>query len=819
MIQTYLKIAWRNLKKNKTYSFINIFGLSCGLASCMLIALYIRHETGYDRYHKYGSDIYQLASTSGQADGGSRNSANTPAPMAPAMKSDFPEVADATHLLNLFADDKTLLQYQGTDGPVSFYETNGFLADSSFFRMFDYQFIEGNQAALDQPNTVVLSETIARKLFGRESAINRVVHISSNTNGAGDYAVTGVFRPATQPSHINGRFFLSIAGGTLEQYLERSPNDFVSNNMFFTYLKLRPGSDPDKLMAKFPAFIDTHAGKDLASRGASRSLFLIPLREIHLSGKVPGNVTPPGNTSYLYVLASIAAFILLIACINFMNLSTARSAKRSAEVGVRKVMGAGRSSLIHQFLGESLLMALIAFLFAIGIVLYLLPLFNQVSGKNIAFSPGKDQLMIAVFLGMALITGILAGSYPAFYLSSFRPVQVLKGKMSGSLAAVSLRRALVVLQFVISVVLIVASIVITSQMKYMQQKDLGFTKEQQLVVPLRSPHAKDMAAALKNELAAVSQVSKVGATMYYPGIFNPSDNLYYRDGQSMKDGIRTRINRVDFDFLPALGVHPVAGRLFSPEFPSDTASCVVVNESLVHDIGFPSPADAVNQQINFDWQGTSYHFRVIGVVRDFHHESLHLPIAPFAFEVMNNKPGTPFNYLLVHTRTSDMQQLLREVQNRWHLLNPDEPFEYSFIDTDFMKNYEAERRLSSLVGYFTIIAIIISCLGLFGLSAFSAEQRTREIGIRKVLGASVTGVTALLSRDFLKLVGIAMLIALPAAWWIMHRWLLDFAYRTGIGWQVFVITVLSVVVITLLTISFQAVKAALANPAKSLRTE
>jgi putative ABC transport system permease protein len=427
--------------------------------------------------------------------------------------------------------------------------------------------------------------------------------------------------------------------------------------------------------------------------------------------------------------------------------------------------------------------------------------------------------MMAVFLVLAVITGILAGSYPAFYLSSFRPVQVLKGKMSGSLAAVSLRRALVVLQFVISVVLIVASIVITAQMRYMQQKDLGFTKEQQLVVPLRSDHAKNIAAALKNDLAAVPQIRKVGATMYYPGIFNPSDNLYYRDGQSMKDGIRTRINRVDFDFLPALGVHIVAGRLFSPDFPSDTASCVVVNESLVHDIGFSSAASAVNQQIHFDWQGISYHFRVIGVVRDFHHESLHLPIAPFAFAVMNNDPGTPFNYLLVHTETADMRRLLGEVENRWHRLNPDEPFEYSFIDTDFMKNYEAERRLSSLVGYFTLIAIIISCLGLFGLSAFSAEQRTREIGIRKVLGASVTGVTALLSRDFLKLVGIAMVIALPAAWWIMHRWLLDFAYRTRIGWEVFAITVLSVIMITFLTISFQAVKAALANPAKSLRTE
>ena len=820
MIRSYFKVAWRNLMKNKIFSFINVFGLSAGLACCMLIALYIYNETTYDNYHKQGDHIYQLGTTFIRKGDKNDNTANTPAPMAQGMKREFPEVMAATHLLGLFADDKTLLQY-GSDNSAtikSFYETNGYLADSNFFRIFDYIFIEGNQTALDKPSSIVLNDEIARKLFGNESAVNKVIHVNSNTHGTHDFTVTGVFKPVNKPSHIDARFFMTVEGGDMADYINRRPNDYATNNMFFSYLQLKPGTDYKQLEKKFPSFIDKYAGKDLQAMGFGKKQFLIPLKSIHLTSLVKNNVTQLGSKTYLYILGSIALFTLLIACINFMNLSTARSSKRSAEVGIRKVMGAERGELIKQFLGESLLMSLLAFVLAMLLMYFLLPLFSQVSGKAINFSFMQNAGMLAGFFVLAIITGFIAGSYPAFYLSSFMPVKVLKGRITNSLAAVFLRKGLVVFQFVISVILIIASVVIASQMKYIKNKNLGFAKDQQLVIPLRSVNAKNIIQPLKDALKTNPKVIAAGACMYYPGVFNPSDNLFYRDGQTMNDGKRTRVNYVDYDFLKTLGVQTVAGRVFSKEFPTDTSFKVVVNERLVEELGFPSAEKTVGQDVKFDWQGKTYRFQVVGVLKDFNFEDLKQPVTPFAFEVVESKEP-PFNYLLVHTNTSDMKSLLASVEKEWKQLNPNEPFEYSFLDTDFMKNYEAENRLAALVGYFTVIAILISCLGLFGLATFSAEQRIKEIGVRKVLGASEMNVVTLLSKDFLKLVVIAAVIASPVAWFVMQKWLQGFAYRTSIGWQVFAITILSAVLIALITISFQAIKAAIANPVKSLRTE
>lgn len=820
MIKTYFKIAWRNLMKNKIFSFINVFGLSAGLASCMLIALYIHHETTYDHYHKAVNDIYQVGTTFIKTGEKGDNRSNTPHPVAEAMKREFPEVIAATHLLGLFADDKTLVQYNENNSSEvkSFYETKGYLTDSSFFSIFDYQFIEGNPAvALSTPNSIVLEEEIAKKIFGAAPAVNKVLHINSSTNGSYDYKVTGVFKTASNPSHIDARFFMSIAGGDMEKYINQRPNDFASNNMFFTYLKLKPGADYQKLEKKFPAFVEKFARKDLQAMGFDKKQFLIPLKDLHLSTLVNDNVSPQGSRTYLYILASIALFTLLIACINFMNLSTARSSKRSAEVGIRKVLGAEKKYLVSQFLGESVFMSMLAFILGMGLMYLMLPYFNMASGRNISFSIGQNWMLVLLFLAMAIITGFIAGSYPAFYLSSFIPVKVLKGRISNSLAAVSLRKGLVVFQFVISVVLIIASVVIASQMDYMRNKDLGFAKDQQVVIPLRSTTAKKIMQPLKDVLKGNSQVISAGASLYYPGIFNPSDNLFYKDGQSMHEGKRTRSNWIDFDFLKTLDVKLLAGRLFSRDFPTDTSYKLVVNEKTIKEVGFESAEKAVGQNLNFDWQGKAYHFQIVGVVKDFNFESLREPVTPFGFQIGNDPAG--FNYLVVHTKPNAVSSVLQTAQNEWRRLNPTEPFEYSFLDADFMKNYEAETRLSALVQYFTLIAIIISCLGLFGLATFSAEQRTKEIGIRKVLGASVTGVVTLLSKDFLKLVALAVVIASPLAWYVMNKWLQNFQYKTSIGFSVFAITTVVAMLIALITISFQAIRAALSNPVKSLRTE
>ncbi|MGZ5133751.1 MAG: ABC transporter permease [Flavitalea sp.] len=816
MLKNYLKVAWRNVMKNKTFSFINVFGLSIGLTCCLLIAIYLHNELSYDSYHKNITQLYQLGTTFVK-NGKDDRTANTPAPMAKAMQLEFPEIIETTRLLATFSEDKTLLQYTPPGSELkSLYESRGFLADSTFFRMFSYDFKEGDPAtALLQPNTVVLSTEIASKIFGNQPALNKVIHISSATNGEYDFRVTGVFKPNDIPSHIDGRFFMSIPGGRMAEYI-RQRNDLASNNMFNTYFLLAPGTNVKHLESKFPAFIEKHAGKDLKAMGFYKKQFLTPVKDVHLQSDIKMNITPPGSVTYLYILGSIALFTLLIACINFMNLSTARSSKRSAEVGVRKVLGAEKNALIRQFLGESVLMALVALVFAVLITQLLLPLFAQVSGKHFSMPFRQQAILYAGFFALALITGLLAGSYPAFYLSSFQPVKVLKGRFSNSLAAVSLRRSLVVFQFVISVVLIIASVVINNQMKFLQSTDLGFTKEQQIVVPLRSSNAKNLYTSLKNEISRDPQIVSVGASLYYPGIFNPSDMPLYKEGSSMNESKRVFMNWVDESFLQTLDIKAAKGRFFSKSFPADTNARMILNETAIRQLGFGIPEKAIGKFVVFDWQGERYRYEIIGVAKDFHFQDLHVPIEPYGFQ-LNNR--TSYNYMIAHAKAGDISATLRSLESTWHSLNPNEPFDYSFLDHDFHNSYATETRLASIVGYFTIIAILISCLGLFGLATFSAEQRTKEIGVRKVLGASTSGIVTLLSKDFIKLVAVAIVIASPLAWFIMDKWLQDFAYRTEIGWKVFVITSFIALLIAVLTISFQAIRAAISNPVKSLRTE
>ena len=818
MLRNYLKIAWRNLAKNKVFSFINIFGLSVGLTCCILISLYIYHEISYDTYHKNANRIFRLG-TVFIDQGVGEPGANSSAPLGKLIQQEYPEVEASARLLNLFRDDKTLFQVTGNDSKLkSFYETKGFLADSNFFQILTYHFKEGDaKTALLEPNSVVINEEIAQKLFGKESAINKIVWIRSSTNGDTSFRVTGVFSNPPGPSHLDARFFMSFKGGRMNRFANDNPS-LLNNNMFYTYLLLKNSSDGNKLAAKFPGFVQRHLGNELKQMGKERKYFLTPVPDIYLSGIAKNSIIAGGSKTTLFILGSIAILTLLIACINFMNLSTANSAKRAAEVGVRKVLGAQKQSLLRQFLGESLIMAGIALILALIFSFLLLPVFEQVSGKTLIISFEQKIILGGSFFLLALITGLLAGSYPAFYLSSFRPIKVLKGKFSNSLAAISLRKGLVVFQFIISIVLIIASIVIAKQMGYMQQKDLGFQKEQQVVIPLRTSMAKNSVQAFKDEISNNTSISSIGTSMAYPGIFNPQDWLMYRQGQTMNNSKPVYINLVDNSFLQTLGVKVVAGRLFSKEFAADTLTSFVINEEAVKEFGFASPQDAVGKWLAADWDGEQNRFTIVGVVRNFHFKDLHESIEPFAFRFYNDADAG-FNYLIAHSNGVNIKQSLSVLENTWKKLNPNEPFEYSFLDQDFQKNYESESKQASLINYFTIIAIIISCLGLFGLATFTAEQRRKEIGIRKVLGASVSGLVALLSKDFLRLVIIAVIIASPLAWYAMHKWLQNFAYQTSITWQVFALTALIAVVIAFVTISFQAIKAAIVNPVRSIRTE
>jgi putative ABC transport system permease protein len=821
MFTNYIKIAWRNLVKNKVFSFINIFGLSVGLTCCILISLYIYHELNYDKYHDNRDNVFRLG-TIFIDEGVEEAGGNSSAPLGRMFQQEYPEVQASARILNLFRDDKTLLQLQDNDGKFkSIYETKGFLADSNFFQILSYDFKEGDaRTALQQSNSIVINEDIAEKLFGSESAINKLIRVSSSTNGDTSYRITGVFSNPSGPSHLEARFFMSFRGGNMDRFANDNPS-IVNNNMFLTYLLLKNGSDAKKLEQKFPDFVQRHLGERLKQMGKQRNYFLIPLPDIYLSGIAKGGTAgtvATGNKTTLFILGSIAILTLLIACINFMNLSTANSAKRASEVGVRKVLGAQKRSLLRQFLGESLVMAGIALVFALIFTVLLLPIFEQVSGKTLIISSEQKILLGALFVLLALITGLLAGSYPAFYLSSFRPIKVLKGKFTNSFAAISLRKGLVVFQFIISIVLIIASIVIARQMNYLQQQDLGFQKDQQVIIPLRTSTAKNSVQSFKDNIRNSTSISSIGTSMSYPGIFNPQDWLMYPQGKTMDNSKQIYINLVDNSFLQTLGVKPIAGRLFSSEFSADTLSSFVINEKTVKEFGFPSAQDAIGKWLAFDNDGEQIRFTIIGVVKDFNFKDLHEAIEPFAFRYYNDADAG-FNYMIAHSSGGNIKQSLATLESTWKKLNPNEPFEYSFLDQDFQKNYETETRQASLINYFTLIAIIISCLGLFGLATFTAEQRTKEIGIRKVLGASVSGLVMLLSKDFLKLVLIAVVIASPLAFYGMNKWLQNFAYKTPITWQVFLITTLVAMVIAFITISFQAIKAAIINPVKSLRTE
>jgi putative ABC transport system permease protein len=816
MFRNYIKVAWRNLVKNRVFTFINVFGLSVGLTCCMLISIYIYHELSYDKYHKDGERVFRVGTVFIDEVGEERG-ANSSAPLGRMLQEEFPEIQSSARILHLFRDDKTLFQLRRNDEVInSIYETKGFLADSNFFQVLTYSFKEGDpRTALMNPLSVVIHEDIARKLFGNASALNESIRISSSTNGDTTFRITGVYKDPAGPSHLDARFFMTFQGGNMNRTANTNPS-LGNNNMFFTYLLLKNEKDAPLLETKFPGFIKRHLSEHLKTTGKKREYYLTSLPSLYLSGISKNNHTNSGSKTTLFILGSIAVLTLLIACINFMNLSTANSSKRASEVGVRKVLGAQKNSLLRQFLGESLIMATVALLLATVFTITLLPVFEQVSGKTMIISTYQKIVLGIAFVVLAIVTGLFAGSYPAFYLSSFRPIKVMKGKFSNSLAAISLRRGLVIFQFIISIGLIIASVVIAKQMSYMQDKDLGFQKDQQIIVPLRTSTAKENVQAFKSDIANDPSIRTIGTSMSYPGIFNPQDWLLYKQGKTMGDSKQVYINLVDNNFLNTLGVKLVAGRLFSEEFPADTLTSFVINEETVRQFGFASPEEAVGKWLAADWDGEQNRFYIVGVVKNFHFKDLHEGIEPFAFRYYNNS-DIGFNYMIARSGGGNIGQSLSALENSWKKFNPNEPFEYSFLDQDFQKNYEAETRQGRLINYFTLIAIIISCLGLFGLATFTAEQRTKEIGIRKVLGANIYGVVVLLSKDFLKLVLAAVIIASPLAYYLMNKWLQNFAYQTSITWQVFVLTAIVAILIAFITISFQAIKAAVANPVKALK--
>jgi putative ABC transport system permease protein len=794
MFKNYFKIALRNLWRHKTFSIINILGLAVGISACFLIYLYVHLETNYDNFHTKADRIYRVV-TDTKTPSETISQGMTTTPIAINLKKDFPEVEDAVRL----GRDGFLV----TKGNVKFQEERSVLADSTFFNVFDFPLVAGDKnTALKEPMSIILSQTAAKKYFGKTNPMGQTVLLTGDAIPA---TITGIMKDIPENSQIQADMLVSMS--SYKQIYGRPTADSEwTNHGYYTYLLLKPGTNAKALEKKFPAFMEYHHGPEAKRLQMQDYLSLEPLRDVYLKSKRDGFVT--GNINNVYIFSIIGIFILLIACINFINLTTARSAERAKEVGIRKVVGALQLQLSRQFIGESIIICLIAFIFSLLFSSLALPLFNQLAGKQISSSIFNNPMQVAVLLIVSIGTGIIAGFYPSLVLSSFKPINVLKGRFSTGTKGLILRKGLVVFQFTLSVFLIAGTIIVYTQLNYMRNQNLGFSKDQEMIIYTNFDKNKDI---FKQSLASIPGVLSTTSSSSVPG---SSNNCAYSQVQN-KAGEMQKTNLdlyfVDFDYIKQYNLQLVAGRAFSKDLPTDSTQAMMINESAARLLGYQSPQEAVGR--NFDQWGRKG--KIIGVLKDFHYKSLQQKISPLTMRI------EPFGLGMISIKVSthNLQQTIRAIEKKWNTIIPNRPFEYHFLDDFFNQQYHAEVNFGNLFFNFAILAIFISCLGLLGLSSYSTIQRTKEIGVRKVLGASVSNIVNLLSKEFIKLVLIAFLIAAPAVWYCMNKWLQDFAYHTTISWWVFALAGSGSILIAFITISFQAIKAAIANPVKSLRTE
>ena len=798
MFKNYLKVALRILKRYKAYSFINIAGLAIGLACCLLILLYVQYERSYDRYHGNADHIYRVVE---ELDffGNKSHMAVTPAPFAPAMKNEFPEVKDAVRFMKgNFSEGKVLVTH-GTD---NYYEDKWYFADHSVFKIFTFPLVKGDpKSALKEPFTVVLSEEKARKYFGNEDPVGKILTLN-DIYSQSDFTVKGVLKDIPKNSHFRFDFLASFP--TMEKRFPEWVQNWF-NHMYYTYLLLDENSEPEALEAKFPELIAKHAGNQAK---AVLKPHLQPLTSIHLQSHLDMEIEANSDAVYVYIFAAVALFILMIACINFMNLATARSAYRTREVGMRKVVGARRSQLVRQFLGESILFSFIALPLAVVMMEILLPAFRAFTDRDLGFNYLNNWPILFILIGITLVVGCVTGIYPALFLSAFEPLKVLKGKLSSGSRGTSLRKGLIVFQFAVSIILIIATGIILSQVRYIRTAKLGFNKDQVLVLNIKDKELSSKYEAIKAELSKNPCILNVTASSGIPG--RVSHNWYFStEGlQKKKERPSMWVLMVDHDFVKTLGMEIVEGRDFSRSFTTDEKDAIILNESAVKKYGWESPLGRNIKTENKDGY-------VIGVVKDFRFKSFYQQIEP----VMIYISPRYFEFMSVRVAAHKIPEAIAFLMTEWKELAPNRPFEYFFLDDDFDKVYRQEERAGKIFGYFSVLAIFVACLGLFGLAAFTAEQRTKEIGIRKALGATTSNIVTLLNKEFIKWVLMANLIAWPVAYYAMNRWLQSFAYRTSIGPGIFIFSAAVALLIAMLTVSFQAIKAAIANPVNALRYE
>ncbi|MFT4152881.1 ABC transporter permease [Parafilimonas sp.] len=812
MFKNYFKIAWRNILRNKTYSVINIVGLAIGLACFLMITLYVLDELSYDRFNKNADRIYRINADI-RFGGAEFHAAVTSDMIGQVLKKDYPQVEQYTRIYN--GNGAKLIK----KGNSYIKEQNVAHVDSSFFDVFTFPAITGNtHTALNDPNTVVITGSTAKKYFNTTNAVGKTISVSNN-NKDDVYKITAVIKDMPKNSHFNYDFLFSIKNSGYQW------GQYASHN-FHTYLLLAKGTDYKAFKKKFDDYVTSYVFPylqqsiklnsidDFKKSGNKLEYSLIPLTKIHLYSDYQYELAPGGNIQYVYIFSAVALFILLIACINFMNLTTARSANRAKEVGIRKVLGTGKKELILQFLSESILMVCISLLIAVAIVWLALPLFNGVANKTIFISNLFSPAILLSLVLLPIIVGFIAGSYPAFFLSAFKPVEVLKGKLKIGSKSGGLRSVLVVFQFATSIFLIIGTIIIYKQLHFIQTKDIGFNKDQVLIVN-DAYSLGDNTKVFKDEILKLSGVQSATISSYLP-VSNSSrnDNSWFSTPiTDINNGIQMQDWTVDEDYVPTMGMQIIQGRNFLKDFPGDS-SAIIINETTAKLL---NRKDLLNSKI-YNLEGSDGHpvaYTIIGVVKNFNFESLHQNVGQLCLQLSKYGGG----FVAFKVNAANIRNIVSATENKWKTLAPSMPFSYRFLDESFNEMYDAEQRVGKIALIFSVLAIAIACLGLFGLATFIAAQRTKEIGIRKVLGASVSGIVQMLSKDFVKLVAIAFIIAVPLSWYLMHKWLRDFAYRINISWWMFAVAGFVALMIAVTTVSFQAIKAALANPVKSLRTE
>ena len=791
MFQNYFKSGYRHVRSHLGYSFINLFGLAVGIACCLLILLYVHDELSFDRHHEKGERIYRVLLDRHEEDGSITIDATTPSALAPALERDIPGVEQAVRILPPWGGEVLVCQ-----NDVRFYENRVYMTDDNFFDIFTFPFVQGNhETVLSSPDAVVLTQTTARKYFGDRDPMGQILSIQSRITGENlDYIVTGVLKDLPENLHFTFDILLSIYAIS-----DELDEEWAWWN-FYTYALLRKDFAPEQFVAVFPSFIERYQ-EDMW--GESQDLHLQAVTEIHLHSNVRWEIEANSDIVYVYIFSAVALLLLLIACANFTNLSTARSTQRAAEVGIRKVIGARRSQLIRQFLLESAAMSLIALLLAVLLIQLALPAFNQLSGKDVALSElGALQLFLLI-PGFVLLIGLIAGSFPAFVLSRLEPVMAIKGYPSKT-RGVFLRKGLVVIQFGISVFLIVGALAIHRQLTFIQNKKLGFDKEQVVVIPIRSTDTLARYDSFKQTLTGKPGIAGVTASSGLLGGINWTTSV---EVEGIEEELRTNLFVVDYDFVETLGMRVTRGRSFSRDFATDS-STIILNEAALRQIELKEP---LGKQVGVFDRFTT----IAGVVEDFHFQSLHHQIEPFVLVI--GRRG--LTHIQVKVDTQDMPAALSAIQDTWSDVFPDIPFDYQFLDQSFSKVHEKEQRLGSIFRYFSILTIFIACLGLFGLAAFSAERRKKEVGVRKVMGASVPQILTLLSKDFLKLVFFAFTVTVPIAYLTVQLWLEGFAYRTDIQVGIFLYAGLATVGIALMAVGYQAARAAYADPVRTLRYE